>query len=53
MTPDAYAVYYQQATWFDNPPVRHGDGVVGFLRRRPCGALEVESRRDHQVRQGA
>jgi prepilin-type N-terminal cleavage/methylation domain-containing protein/prepilin-type processing-associated H-X9-DG protein len=28
MKPDAYAVYYQQATWFDNPPVRHGDGVT-------------------------
>jgi prepilin-type N-terminal cleavage/methylation domain-containing protein/prepilin-type processing-associated H-X9-DG protein len=28
MTSDAYAVYYKQATWFDNPPVRHGDGVT-------------------------
>jgi prepilin-type N-terminal cleavage/methylation domain-containing protein/prepilin-type processing-associated H-X9-DG protein len=28
MTSDAYAAYYQQATWFDNPPVRHGDGVT-------------------------
>ena len=26
MTSDAYAVYYQQETWFDSPPVRHGDG---------------------------
>ncbi len=26
MTPDAYAVYYHQETWFDSPPVRHGDG---------------------------
>lgn len=26
MTPDAYAVYYHQESWFDSPPVRHGDG---------------------------
>jgi prepilin-type processing-associated H-X9-DG protein len=26
MTPDAFAVYYHQETWFDSPPVRHGDG---------------------------
>jgi len=28
MTSDAYAVYYNQETWFDSPPVRHGDGVT-------------------------
>jgi prepilin-type N-terminal cleavage/methylation domain-containing protein/prepilin-type processing-associated H-X9-DG protein len=28
MTPDAYAVYYNQETWFDSPPVRHGDGAT-------------------------
>jgi prepilin-type N-terminal cleavage/methylation domain-containing protein/prepilin-type processing-associated H-X9-DG protein len=28
MTSDAYAVYYHQEGWFDNPPVRHGDGVT-------------------------
>jgi len=28
MTSDAYAVYYQQETWFDSPPVRHGDGTA-------------------------
>jgi prepilin-type N-terminal cleavage/methylation domain-containing protein/prepilin-type processing-associated H-X9-DG protein len=28
MTSDAYAVYYRQEAWFDNPPVRHGDGVT-------------------------
>ncbi len=28
MTSDAYAVYYRQPVWFDNPPVRHGDGVT-------------------------
>jgi prepilin-type N-terminal cleavage/methylation domain-containing protein/prepilin-type processing-associated H-X9-DG protein len=27
MTPDAYAVYYRQEKWWDNPPVRHGDGT--------------------------
>ncbi|UCG60070.1 MAG: prepilin-type N-terminal cleavage/methylation domain-containing protein [Phycisphaerales bacterium] len=28
MTPDAYAVWYRQETWFDSPPVRHGDGTT-------------------------
>jgi prepilin-type N-terminal cleavage/methylation domain-containing protein/prepilin-type processing-associated H-X9-DG protein len=28
MTPDAYAVYYDQETWFDSPPIRHGDGTT-------------------------
>jgi prepilin-type N-terminal cleavage/methylation domain-containing protein/prepilin-type processing-associated H-X9-DG protein len=28
MTPDAYAVYYDRETWFDSPPVRHGDGTT-------------------------
>jgi prepilin-type N-terminal cleavage/methylation domain-containing protein/prepilin-type processing-associated H-X9-DG protein len=28
MTPDAYAVYYRDETWFDSPPVRHGDGAT-------------------------
>jgi prepilin-type N-terminal cleavage/methylation domain-containing protein/prepilin-type processing-associated H-X9-DG protein len=28
MTPDAYAVWYRQEAWFDNPPVRHGDGTT-------------------------
>ena len=26
MTPDAYAVHYDQEQWWDDPPVRHGDG---------------------------
>ena len=31
MTTDAYAVWYRQETWFDSPPVRHGDGsTVSF-----------------------
>jgi len=27
VTPDSYAVYYTQATWWDPPHVRHGDGT--------------------------
>jgi prepilin-type processing-associated H-X9-DG protein/prepilin-type N-terminal cleavage/methylation domain-containing protein len=28
MTPDAYAVYYTDERWFDDAPVRHGDGAT-------------------------
>jgi len=28
MTPDAYAVNYATERWWDNPPVRHGDGAT-------------------------
>ncbi len=28
MTPDAFAVQYDQENWWDDPPVRHGDGTV-------------------------
>ena len=28
MTTDAYAVWYLQESWFDSPPVRHGDGTT-------------------------
>ncbi len=28
MTSDAYAVYIHLEQWFDNPPVRHGDGAT-------------------------
>jgi len=28
MTSDAFAVYYDRETWFDSPPVRHGDGAT-------------------------
>ncbi|MHC4111431.1 MAG: type II secretion system protein [Planctomycetota bacterium] len=32
MTPDAFAVYYREEQWFDDPPVRHGDGAtVSFV----------------------
>jgi prepilin-type N-terminal cleavage/methylation domain-containing protein/prepilin-type processing-associated H-X9-DG protein len=32
MTPDAYAVYYSDERWFDDAPVRHGDGAtVSFV----------------------
>jgi len=27
MTSDAYAVHYTTESWFDDPPVRHGDGT--------------------------
>lgn len=27
VTPDSYAVHYQQETWWDDAPVRHGDGT--------------------------
>jgi len=27
VTPDAFAVYYDQETWWDDAPVRHGDGT--------------------------
>jgi prepilin-type N-terminal cleavage/methylation domain-containing protein/prepilin-type processing-associated H-X9-DG protein len=28
MTPDSFAVNYQPGGWWDNPPVRHGDGTT-------------------------
>lgn len=28
LTPDAYAVYYKDELWFDDAPVRHGDGAT-------------------------
>jgi prepilin-type processing-associated H-X9-DG protein len=28
MTPDSYAVNYTPGPWWDNPPVRHGDGTT-------------------------
>jgi prepilin-type N-terminal cleavage/methylation domain-containing protein/prepilin-type processing-associated H-X9-DG protein len=28
MTPDSYAVNYRHGPWWDNPPVRHGDGTT-------------------------
>lgn len=28
MTPDAFAVQYDRENWWDDPPVRHGDGTV-------------------------
>ena len=31
MTSDDFAVYYSEPRWWDNPPVRHGDGTTfGF-----------------------
>lgn len=28
VTPDSFAVHYGQPRWWDDPPVRHGDGTV-------------------------
>jgi prepilin-type processing-associated H-X9-DG protein len=28
MTPDAFAVYYDQQKWWDSPPMRHGEGTT-------------------------
>lgn len=28
MTPDSFAVNYQPGSWWDDPPVRHGDGTT-------------------------
>lgn len=28
VTPDAFAVWYNKGVWWDDPPVRHGDGVT-------------------------
>lgn len=28
MTPDSFATHYQHGPWWDNPPVRHGDGTT-------------------------
>jgi len=28
VTPDAFAVYYSRGVWWDDAPVRHGDGVT-------------------------
>ena len=27
VTPDSFAVYYNESQWWDDPPVRHGDGT--------------------------
>jgi len=28
MTPDSFATHYRHGPWWDNPPVRHGDGTT-------------------------
>jgi prepilin-type processing-associated H-X9-DG protein len=28
VTPDSFGVHFQQAVWWDDPPVRHGDGTT-------------------------
>ncbi len=49
MTPDAYAVNYARELWWDNPPVRHGDGTTvsfadghaGFWKWRGSDTITV------------
>ncbi len=54
MTSDAYAVHYNRQTWFDNAPVRHGDGVtVSFADGRVDhwkwrGNETIKYARDHE-----
>lgn len=31
VTPDSFAVYYTQPQWWDDPPVRHGDGTTASM----------------------
>lgn len=54
MTSDAYAVYIHLEQWFDNPPVRHGDGVtLSFAdghadHWRWRGTETIKHARDHE-----
>lgn len=59
MTPDAYAVNYSKELWWDNPPVRHGDGTtvsladghVEHLKWRGTDTIDVA--RDKDAKQEA
>jgi prepilin-type N-terminal cleavage/methylation domain-containing protein/prepilin-type processing-associated H-X9-DG protein len=54
MTPDSYAVNYPTGPWWDNPPVRHGDGTTvswadGHVTHLKWSAAEtIEFGRDHR-----
>ena len=54
MTPDSYAVNYPTGPWWDNPPVRHGDGTTvswadGHVAHLKWSAAEtIEFGRDHR-----
>jgi prepilin-type N-terminal cleavage/methylation domain-containing protein/prepilin-type processing-associated H-X9-DG protein len=54
MTSDSYAVNYTTETWWDNPPVRHGDGVTvsfadGHVEHWKWRATEtIKYARDHE-----
>jgi prepilin-type N-terminal cleavage/methylation domain-containing protein/prepilin-type processing-associated H-X9-DG protein len=54
MTSDAYAAYYHQEIWFDNAPVRHGDGVTvsfsdGHVEHwKWRGTETIQYARDHE-----
>jgi hypothetical protein len=54
MTSDSYAVNYTSEKWWDNPPVRHGDGVtVSFAEGHVehwkwKGTETIQYARDHE-----
>ncbi len=54
MTPDSYAVNYPTGSWWDNPPVRHGDGTTiswadGHVTHLKWSATEtIEFGREHR-----
>ena len=55
MTPDSFATHYnQRGPWWDDPPVRHGDGTTvswadGHVSHLKCKAAETIKRaRDHR-----
>ncbi len=52
MTPDSFAVNYQPGGWWDDPPIRHGDGTTvswadghaGHLKWRAAETIEIGRR---------
>jgi prepilin-type N-terminal cleavage/methylation domain-containing protein/prepilin-type processing-associated H-X9-DG protein len=54
VTPDSFAVHYQSEQWWDDPPVRHGDGVtLGFAdghgeHHKWLGIDTIKAGRDRQ-----
>jgi prepilin-type N-terminal cleavage/methylation domain-containing protein/prepilin-type processing-associated H-X9-DG protein len=54
MTPDSFAVNYPTGSWWDNPPVRHGDGTTvswadGHAMHLKWSAAEtIQFGRDHR-----
>jgi prepilin-type N-terminal cleavage/methylation domain-containing protein/prepilin-type processing-associated H-X9-DG protein len=55
VSPDAYAVYYRQGRWWDDPPVRHGEGVTvsfadGHVEHKKWRGAETMKRAKARVR---